>query len=117
MILLSCGSLILEFQQMYIDMDLDLDTLSRFGLEPSGSILLYGPPGCGKSFSISLLPYELDIDVIPFDWNRISNNQSISREFIIPFYFNMARLHMPATSFIDQVDQLLGNGAEDLQNT
>jgi len=106
-----------ELQEMYIHMDLDGETLSRFGIEPSGSILLYGPPGCGKTFSISLLPYELDIDVIPFDWNRISNNQSISREFIIPFYFNMARLHMPATIFIDQVDQLLGNGAEDIQNT
>ena len=33
------------------------------------------------------------------------------------FYFNMARLHMPATIFIDQFDQLPGMGNEEVQNT
>mgnify|MGYP000098915040 FL=1 len=106
-----------ELHELYLHLDLDQDTLQRFDIQPTGSVLLYGPPGCGKTYAVSHLPYEFDIDIIPFDWNRISNNQSISKEFIIPFYFNMARLHMPATIFIDQFDQLPGIGNEEVQNT
>jgi SpoVK/Ycf46/Vps4 family AAA+-type ATPase len=106
-----------ELHELYLHLDLDNETLQRFDIKPTGSVLLYGPPGCGKSYAVSHLPYEFDIDIIPFDWNRISNNQSISKEFIIPFYFNMARLHMPATIFIDQFDQLPGMGNEEVHNT
>ncbi|MBK8700310.1 MAG: AAA family ATPase [Saprospiraceae bacterium] len=103
-------------QNLYIHLDLDGDTITRFDIKPTGSILLYGPPGCGKTFAVTHMPYEFDIDIIPFDWNRVSNNQSISREFIIPFYFNMARLQMPCTIFIDQVDQLIGPLSHEEQN-
>ena len=60
-----------ELHELYLHLDLDNETLQRFDIKPTGSVLLYGPPGCGKSYAVSHLPYEFDIDIIPFDWNRI----------------------------------------------
>ena len=37
------------------------DILSSYGLKPSSKILLYGPPGCGKTLAAEVIAFELDM--------------------------------------------------------
>jgi transitional endoplasmic reticulum ATPase len=95
-----------HIKELYMHLDLDENTLQKYGLTAGASLLLYGPPGCGKTLIVSRTPYEHEVDIIPFDWNRVSNGQGISKEFIIPFYFNIARINTPLTIFYDNFDTI-----------
>lgn len=104
-----------EIYTLYIHMDIDEHTKSKFKISSTNSLLMYGPPGCGKSHITKYLPYELDIDVLPFDWSRMNNNQSVNKDYVIPFYFNVARMQSPCTLLIDHLDLVIYNRAHPLQ--
>lgn len=36
------------------------DVLASFGLKPSGKVMFYGPPGCGKTLAAEVIAFELD---------------------------------------------------------
>lgn len=37
------------------------DILRSYGMKPSGKIIFYGPPGCGKTLTAEVIAYELDL--------------------------------------------------------
>jgi transitional endoplasmic reticulum ATPase len=100
-------------ENYFVD-ELDEDIKQRYNLKNCSSMLLYGPPGCGKSFAVSCIPIEFEEDVLPFDWSRISDDsQSVRKDFILPFYFNMARMESPITLFLDRIEDIIGNNNPD----
>ncbi len=95
---------------IYLVDELDEEIKDKYKLKNCSSLLLYGPPGCGKSFTVSCIPSEFEEDVLPFDWSRISDDsQSVRKDFILPFYFNMARMEAPLTLHLDRVEDIIGN--------
>ena len=98
-----------EIFRKYIYFDLEEEITKKFDIKPNGTLLLYGPPGCGKTHLVSYIPYELDIDVLNFDLNHIPNEQLLIREFALPFNFNLARINVSSTLFMDNLDLWIGN--------
>lgn len=37
------------------------DVLRSYGMKPSGKVLFYGPPGCGKTLAAEVIAFELDL--------------------------------------------------------
>lgn len=97
-------------EMTYLVDELDEETKEKYKLKNCSSLLLYGPPGCGKSYTVSCIPMEFEEDVMPFDWSRISDDsQSVRKDFILPFYFNMARMEAPLTLHLDRVEDIIGS--------
>jgi ATP-dependent 26S proteasome regulatory subunit len=74
---------------------------------PSG-VLLYGPPGCGKSMLAKAVAHEagacfinLNISTLTEKWYGDSNK-------LVHAVFSLARKLQPSIVFIDEIDALLG---------
>jgi SpoVK/Ycf46/Vps4 family AAA+-type ATPase len=84
-----------------------LYTTSSLLAAPSG-VLLYGPPGCGKTMMAKALAHEsgacfinLHISTLTEKWYGDSNK-------LVSAVFSLARKLQPAIVFIDEIDAVLG---------
>lgn len=84
-----------------------LYTTSSLLSAPSG-VLLYGPPGCGKTMLAKALAHEsgacfinLHISTLTEKWYGDSNK-------LVNAVFSLARKLQPAIVFIDEIDAVLG---------
>lgn len=79
----------------------------KFKLSIPNGILLYGPPGCGKTFIVKKLAEELGYNFIEL------NPSSVATSFVhgavgnIGKVFEMAKLQSPSIVFIDEIEGLL----------
>jgi ATP-dependent 26S proteasome regulatory subunit len=79
----------------------------KYGLSVPNGILLYGPPGCGKTYIARHLAEELGhyfVEVIPSELASPFIHQSVVR---IREMFDLAAEHAPAIVFIDEFDALV----------
>jgi transitional endoplasmic reticulum ATPase len=80
---------------------------ARYGLSIPNGILLYGPPGCGKTYIARLLAEELGhhfVEIIPSELASPFIHQSVIR---IRNLFDDAAEHAPAVVFIDEFEALV----------
>ena len=85
-----------------------------FGVKPGGGILLYGPPGCGKTMIAAAAAAECDAVFINLKVSDIKDKYVGESEKNIKEVFTVARSHGRAILFFDEVDSLAGerSGAE-----
>ena len=86
----------------------------RFGLTIPNGLLLYGPPGCGKTFVAERFGEELGFafrKVRPADVASIYVHGTQER---IKQLFDEARQHAPCVLFLDEVDALMPSRDGDL---
>jgi len=79
----------------------------RYGLSIPNGILLYGPPGCGKTYIARQLAEELGhyfVEIIPSELASPYVHQSVMR---IRELFDAAAEHAPAVVFIDEFEALV----------
>ena len=79
----------------------------RYGLSIPNGILLYGPPGCGKTYIARQLAEELGhyfVEIIPSELASPYIHQSVIR---IRELFDDAAEHAPAVVFIDEFEALV----------
>jgi ATP-dependent 26S proteasome regulatory subunit len=79
----------------------------RYGLSIPNGILLYGPPGCGKTYIARQLAEELGhyfVEVIPSELASPYIHQSVMR---IRELFDSAAEHAPSVVFIDEFEALV----------
>lgn len=79
----------------------------RYGLSIPNGILLYGPPGCGKTYVARQLAEELGhyfVEIIPSEIVSPFVHQSVVR---IRDAFDTAAEHAPAIMFIDEFEALV----------
>lgn len=74
---------------------------------PSG-VLLYGPPGCGKTMLAKALAHESGASFINLHISTMTEKWYGDSNKIVRAVFSLARKMQPAIIFIDEIDAVLG---------
>ncbi|OYT62721.1 MAG: AAA family ATPase, partial [Thermofilum sp. ex4484_15] len=78
----------------------------RLGIEPPKGILLYGPPGCGKTLLAKAVAHETDAYFIAINGPEIMSKFYGESEQRLREIFEEAKEHAPAIIFIDEIDAI-----------
>ncbi len=79
---------------------------SLFGKSLRGGLLLYGPPGCGKTFLARAVAGEMGASFISLSITDVLNMWVGSSERNLHDLFESARGHAPCVLFLDEIDAL-----------
>lgn len=79
---------------------------AAFGASLRGGLLLYGPPGCGKTFVARALAGELAAGFISIGINDVLDPYLGEAERRLHELFELARRSAPCVMFLDEVDAL-----------
>lgn len=79
---------------------------SKFQKKSGGGILLYGPPGCGKTFIAQAMAGEVGANFFPVHISEILNPYFGVSEKNLHHIFETARASRPAVLFFDEIDTL-----------
>ncbi|WP_374023104.1 AAA family ATPase [Mycobacterium sp. HNNTM2301] len=82
------------------------DTFARLGVEPPRGVLLYGPPGCGKTFVVRALASTGQLSVHSVKGSELMDKWVGSSEKAVRELFRRARDSAPALVFLDEIDAL-----------
>lgn len=82
------------------------DTFARLGVEPPRGVLLYGPPGCGKTFIVRALASTGQLSVHAVKGSELMDKWVGSSEKAVRELFRRARDSAPSLVFLDEVDAL-----------
>jgi len=87
-----------------------------YGKSLRGGLLLYGPPGCGKTFIARAVAGELAARFMPVSFPDVIDMFVGQSERNIHEVFGIARRHAPCVLFLDEVDAL-GQKRSQLRHT
>ena len=82
------------------------ELFSRLGVESHSGILLYGPPGCGKTLIAKVLASESEASMYSINGPEIMNKYYGETEARIRDIFKNARDNSPSIIFIDEIDAI-----------
>ena len=82
------------------------EVFQRLGIDPPKGILLYGPPGCGKTLLAKALANESEATFLSISGPEIMNKYYGESEARIREIFKEARENAPSILFIDEIDAL-----------
>ncbi len=82
------------------------DSFARLGIEPPRGVLLYGPPGCGKTFLVRALAGSGQLSVHAVKGAELLDRWVGSSERAVRELFQRARDSAPSLIFLDEVDAL-----------
>lgn len=85
--------------------------MQDYGLEPSKGILLFGPPGCGKTHIARSCAGEFDVNFVLANPSNIGSKWFGQAEKNVQKCFQTAQENSPSILFIDEVDKLLQKGS------
>ena len=77
-----------------------------YGKRLRGGLLMYGPPGCGKTFIARAMAGELGAKFLPIALTDVLNPYFGQSETNIHELFQLARREAPCVIFLDEVDAL-----------
>ncbi|GIF76849.1 AAA family ATPase [Asanoa siamensis] len=82
------------------------DTFARLGVRPPRGVLLYGPPGCGKTFLVTALAGSGKANVLSVKGAELLSKWVGESERAVRELFRRAREAAPTLIFLDEVDAL-----------
>ncbi|MGC5255968.1 AAA family ATPase [Gordonia sp. DT218] len=82
------------------------DTFTRLGVEPPRGVLLFGPPGCGKTFVVRALAASGRLSVHTVKGAELMDKWVGSSEKAVRDLFDRARESAPSLIFLDEIDAL-----------
>jgi transitional endoplasmic reticulum ATPase len=83
------------------------EIFSRLGIKPPKGILLFGPPGCGKTLLAKAVATESAANFITIKGPEIFSKWVGESEKAIREVFRKARMAAPAVIFFDEIDSLV----------
>jgi transitional endoplasmic reticulum ATPase len=92
------------------------EAFTRMGVEPPRGVLLYGPPGCGKTMLARAVATESEANFISIKGPEVLSKWVGESEKAIREVFRRARHAAPAIIFFDEIDAIAparGTGAGD----
>jgi len=90
-----------------IDPILNPEKFKKFKLSIPNGILLYGPPGCGKTFIVKKLSEELGYNFVELNPSSVATPYVHGAVGNIGKVFEMAKLQAPSIVFIDEIEGLV----------
>jgi len=78
----------------------------RLGIEPHSGVLLYGPPGCGKTLLAKVLASESEATMYSINGPEIMNKYYGETEAKLRDIFKEAKENSPSIIFIDEIDAI-----------
>ncbi len=103
------GGLRTEIKAMREIVELPLrhpELFNRLGVEPHSGILLYGPPGCGKTLIAKVLASESEASMYSINGPEIMNKYYGETEARLRNIFKEAKDNSPSIIFIDEIDAI-----------
>ena len=88
------------------------DLFKAYGKKIGGGILLYGPPGCGKTHIARAVAGEIKASFISIGINDVLEMWIGSSERNLHQLFETARANRPCVMFIDEVDALAASRSD-----
>ncbi|TFH02205.1 MAG: AAA family ATPase, partial [Nitrosopumilus sp.] len=82
------------------------ELFARLGVEPHSGILLYGPPGCGKTLISTVLASESEANMFLINGPEIMNKYYGETEAKLRDMFKEAKDNSPSIIFIDEIDAI-----------
>ncbi len=82
------------------------EMFSRLGIRPPKGILLYGPPGCGKTLLARAVATESEANFITIKGPEVFSKWVGESEKAIREVFRKARMAAPAVVFLDEIDSI-----------
>ncbi|MGZ6777561.1 MAG: AAA family ATPase [Mycobacterium sp.] len=82
------------------------ETFERLGVEPPRGVLLYGPPGCGKTFIVRALASSGRLSVHAVKGAELMDKWVGASEKAVRDLFRRARDSAPSLVFLDEIDAL-----------
>jgi transitional endoplasmic reticulum ATPase len=82
------------------------EMFSRLGIRPPKGILLYGPPGCGKTLLARAVATESEANFITIKGPEVFSKWVGESEKAIREVFRKARMAAPAVIFLDEIDSI-----------
>ncbi|MBW5446400.1 AAA family ATPase [Cohnella sp. CFH 77786] len=85
------------------------EVFAAYGKEAGGSLLLYGPPGCGKTFLARAVAGEIEANFMHIELQAILSMYVGQSEHNLHDIFEKARENKPCVIFIDELDAMGGS--------
>lgn len=82
------------------------EVFQRLGIEPHKGIMLYGPPGCGKTLIAKALASESEANFFSINGPEIMNKYYGETEARLREIFKESRENAPSIVFIDEIDAI-----------
>ncbi len=92
------------------------DLYKAYGKKTGGGILMYGPPGCGKTFLAKATAGEVDASFLSIGIHDVLDMWIGKSERNLHAIFESARQHRPCVLFFDEVDAL-GAARNDMKHS
>lgn len=83
------------------------DRYQEYGLEIPNGLLLYGPPGCGKTFFAEKMAEEIDFNFYKMKPSDIQSKWVNATQENVRNMFEEARKNSPSILFIDEIDAIV----------
>ncbi|MCH4815309.1 MAG: AAA family ATPase [Saccharolobus sp.] len=91
----------------YIELPLkNRDVAMKYGLKPPKGMLLFGPPGCGKTMMMRALANESKLNFLYVNISDIMSKWYGESEARLRELFNNARKNAPCILFFDEIDTI-----------
>jgi len=79
---------------------------TKYGVKPSKGIMLFGPPGCGKTLMLRAVASDLNVDMIGIKCSDVMSKWYGESENLIASLFTEARARSPCILFLDEIDSI-----------
>ena len=88
------------------------DLFKAVGIEPPKGVLLYGPPGCGKTLLAKAVAYHTNATFIKLVASELISKWIGESARLVREVFKFAKLKAPSIIFIDEVDAIAAKRLE-----
>lgn len=88
------------------------DTFKAYGKKIGGGILMYGPPGCGKTYLAKATAGEIDARFLAVGLHHVLDMWIGNSERNLHQIFEVARANKPCVLFFDEVDALAASRSD-----